>query len=223
MAVVEQALLQKLPLFSALPAADLARLASLLRVHEYQKGAILFSEGDLGLGVWLALKGVVKLVKTDSQGGEQLLKIVSPEQFFAEVVLFDGGHYPATAIAGSDCTLAVLYNADARALLSSHPELAWRFLHIMSERLRTAQERIRILAGSDATVRLAAILLHIAKEQGRDEVLLSKQDLANIAGIARETVSRILSVFKDEGYVVTGRNKIAIVNKRRLAALVDNQ
>ncbi|MBT9177058.1 MAG: Cyclic AMP receptor protein [Firmicutes bacterium] len=221
--MIDQALLKKLPLFNDLPAPDLARLASLLKVHYYQRHEILFSEGEAGLGVWLALRGTVKLVKTDSQGGEQLLKVVAPEQFFAEVVLFDGGSYPATAIAQSDCTLAVLYNADARALLSAHPELAWRFLHTMSERLRTAQERIRILAGSDATIRLASILLHIAKEQGQDQMALSKQDLANMAGITRETVSRILAVFKDEGCIITGRNKIAITNKSQLAALIDHQ
>ncbi|MBT9133864.1 MAG: Cyclic AMP receptor protein [Firmicutes bacterium] len=221
--MIDQALLKKLPLFSDLPTADLTRLAALLKVHIYQKHEVLFSEGEAGLGVWLVLRGAVKLVKTDRQGGEQLLKVVAPEQFFAEVVLFDGGSYPATAIAQSDCTLAVLYNADARALLGAHPELAWRFLHTMSERLRTAQERIRILSGSDATVRLASILLHIAKEQGEDHMALSKQDLANMAGIARETVSRILAVFRDEGCIIAGRNKIAIVNKRRLAALIDDQ
>lgn len=219
--MIEQSLLKQLPLFSDLPTVHLASIASLLKVYHYQKHELLFSEGEAGLGVWLLLRGAVKLVKTDSQGGEQLLKVVAPEQFFAEVVLFDGGTYPATAIAQSDCTVAVLYNADARALLSSHPELAWRFLHTMSERLRAAQERIRILAGSDATVRLAALLLQVAKEQGQSQLSLSKQDLANMAGIARETVSRILSVFRDEGYIQTGRNKLVIVNKRRLAALVD--
>lgn len=220
--MVEQSLLKKLQLFSDLPAVHLGSLASLLKVHHYRKHEILFSEGEAGLGVWLLLRGAVKLVKTDSQGGEQLLKVVAPEQFFAEVVLFDGGSYPATAIAQADCTLAVLYNADARALLSSHPELAWRFLHTMSDRLRAAQERIRILAGSDATVRLAAILLQMAKEQGQSQLSLSKQDLANMAGMARETVSRILSVFRDEGYILTGRNKLVIVDKRRLTALIDN-
>jgi len=223
MAMIDQALLQKLPLFSDLPPADLARLAALLKVHNYHKHEVLFSEGEAGLGVWLLLSGTVKLLKTDSQGGEQLLKVVGPEQFFAEVVLFDGGNYPATAMAGSDCTLAVLYNADARALLSSHPELAWRFLHTMGERLRSAQERVRILTGSDASVRLASILLHTAKEQGQDQMALSKQDLANMTGLARETVSRILSVLKAEGCIVTGRNKITIINRPRLAGLAGNQ
>jgi len=221
--VVELSLLQKLPLFSNLPDADLRRIALLLRVHHFPKHAVLFSEGDAGLGVWVGLRGTIKLVKSDSLGGEQLLKVVAPEQFFAEVVLFDGGGYPATAIAQTDCTTAVLYNADARALLSERPELAWHFLHVLSQRLRTAQERIRILCGSDATVRLAEILLHVAKEQGRDQLVLGRQDLANMVGVARETVSRVLSVFAAEGYIVTGRNTIALVNKQGLASLIDNQ
>lgn len=213
------ATLRKLSLFKELSDTDLKRIASTLKMRSFCKGDTLFNEGDIGLGVWLVVSGTVKLVKMDALGREQLLKVVQPNEFFSEVVLFDGGAYPATALAAADGMAAVLYNTDAKILIKEHSELAWHFLHVLSARLRTAQDRIRILCSVDVTSKLAATLLHIAREQGSDVVALGRQDIANMAGVARETVSRILSSFADEGYIRLGRNKISIINKKLLSTV----
>lgn len=209
--------MRKLSLFRDLNAEDLSRITSILRLRSFRKGDTLFTEGAEGLGLWLMVEGTAKLIKTDAGGREQLLKVVNPSEFFSEVVLFDGGKYPATAVAASDGKAAVLYNSDAKALISAHPTLAWHFLHVLSTRLRTSQERIKILCASDVTSKLAAILLHIAREQATDTLSLGRQDIANMAGVARETVSRILSNFADFGYIELGRNRIKLLNHKNLS------
>lgn len=211
--------LRKLSLFNDLSELDLKRIASILKTRSFAKGDVLFSEGATGLGVWLVVKGSVKLIKMDASGREQLLKVVQQNEFFSEVVLFDGGTYPATAIASSEGSAVVLYNSDAKALIHMHPELAWHFLHVLSTRLRTAQDRIRILCATDVTSKLAAILLHVAREQKSAVLNLGRQDVANMAGVARETVSRILTSFAEQGYIELGRNRIALVNQKHLSLI----
>lgn len=220
---IDTSLLRRLPLFKDLTASDLDRIASFLKPRRLNRNEALFYEGDPGLGIWLLLNGSIKLTKTDSTGREQLLKVVLPHEFFAEVVLFDGGTYPATAVASTDGLAYVLYNDDARALIYAHPELAWHFLHVLSQRLRTAQDRIRILCASDVTARLAAILLHLAQEQQTVHLQLGRQDLANMAGVARETVSRILSSFAEAGHIKLGRNMIGIIHKDKLAEIATQE
>jgi len=216
---MEASVLRKLPLFSSLAAEDLQAVAAIVRTRRVEKGEVLFTEGEPGLGLWLVHKGAVKLVKTDSAGREQLLKTVEPHEFFAEVVLFDGGSYPATAIAASEGEVGILYNADACQLLQAHPNLAWHFLKVLSARLRRAQGRIQILCQGDAAVKIAATLLYLAHEKGTESIAIGQQDLADMAGVARETVTRALATFSREGLIVAGRKKITLKDKERLMAL----
>lgn len=216
---MEAALLRKLPLFSSLSADDLQAVAAIVRLRRVEKGDVLFAEGEPGLAVWLVCSGAVKLVKTDSTGREQLLKTVEPQEFFAEVVLFDGGTYPATAVAASEGEVGILYNADACKLVHAHPNLAWHFLKVLSARLRRAQGRIQILCQGDAAVKIAATLLYLAQEKGTDHLAIGQQDLADMAGIARETVSRVLAKLSSEGLIVALRKKITLIDKEGLAAL----
>ena len=209
--------LRKLSLFKDLNEVDLKRIAGILKTRSFLKGDVLFSEGAAGLGVWLVVQGSVKLIKMDALGREQLLKVVYQNEFFSEVVLFDGGTYPATAVATSEGIAVVLYNSDAKALIHAQPDLAWHFLHVLSTRLRTSQDRIRILCATDVTSKLAAILLHVAREQKSTVLALGRQDIANMAGVARETVSRILTSFAEQGYIELGRNRISIINQKHLA------
>ena len=209
--------LRKLSLFKDLSDANLKIVTSTLKTRSFSKGDVLFSEGATGLGVWLVAQGSVKLVKMDATGREQLLKVVQQNEFFSEVVLFDGGAYPATAVASTEGVAVVLYNSDAKALIHAHPELAWHFLHVLSTRLRTAQDRIRILCATDVTSKLAAILLHVARQQNSTVLALGRQDIADMAGVARETVSRILTSFAMQGSIELGRNKISILNQKHLS------
>jgi len=214
---IEGNALRKLPLFRELSVDNLRYIGAAMRTRRIAEGELLFAEGERGLGLWFVLEGEVKLVKADSFGREQLLKVVMPQEFFAEVVLFDGGLYPATATAAKDGVVAILYNTDALQLVQDHPLIAWHFLKVLGARLRQAQERVRILSTAHASVRVASILLFLAKERGQDTIELTQQDMADMIGVARETVSRVLSAFAQEGLIALGRKRITILSKERLA------
>ncbi|MBT9158521.1 MAG: Transcriptional activatory protein AadR [Firmicutes bacterium] len=113
--------------------------------------------------------------------------------------------------------MAIIYNADALLLVQSHPRLAWHFLRVLSARLRLAQERNRILSAGAASAKVAATLLLLSQEQGQDSIPLGQQDLANMAGLARETVSRVLVSFAKEGLITLRRKNITLVEKKQLA------
>ena len=213
--------IQGMALFQGLPASALETIVSAMKPRKLSAKEILFSEGDPGQGLWVLIEGSVRLIRADPDGREQLLKIVRPHEVFSEVVLFDGGPYPATAIAAENGAASVLYNHDAEQLLQQHPTLAWHFLKVLSRRLRTAQERIRIMSATDVMQKLAATLLHLAEEQGTLNLTISQQDLANMLGVARETISRSLGTLSAEGIVSLKRYKVEIRDQNLLTEMAN--
>ncbi|MGC7879933.1 Crp/Fnr family transcriptional regulator, partial [Desulforudis sp. 1190] len=152
--MIEQ--LKRISLFAALPPEALKSVASIVRERRYAKGRLIFVEGEPGDGVFLLQEGRIKLTRQTPDGREHILHYVNPGEVFAEIVLFDGGTYPATAEVVEDARVGVILNPDFDDLIVKHPELALAMLRIMSRRLRTAQEKVMSLALHDVTRRLVA-------------------------------------------------------------------
>jgi CRP/FNR family transcriptional regulator len=213
---MDRDILAAVALFRELSASARETMATILKCRTFQRGDMLFHEGDPGEGIWILNRGAVRLIKSDSEGRERLLKIVRPGEVFAEIVLFDGGDYPATAIAADSGCATVIYNRDAEELMRQNPELAWHFLRAFSRRLRDAYERMHIISGSDVVSKLAGLLLQLSREQGKLVISISQQDLADMLGTARETISRSLSALSDQGLVTVRRNRIEILDAEAL-------
>ncbi len=200
---------QHLYWFENLNEADFSILLPLVHCRRIEKETILFNEGDSGNGVHFVLSGLVKVVRTSEDGREHILRIVQPGETFAEVVLFTGRPYPATAIAATTCDIAFLPTAALETAVKASPELAVRLIHTLAERLYLVQEKVKLLALDNVAERTAAILLALAKEQGQPEkngVIelpweLTRQELANLVGATRETLARTLSAMKKDGLV----------------------
>lgn len=209
--------LRNLYLFSGLTEEQLAEIARLILYRRYQKGRIIFMEGEPGEAIFLLTSGRVKIYKQDEEGREQILHYISPGEIFAEVVLFDGGAYPANAGVVEDSEIGLIKNSDMDALIMGHPEIALSMLKIMSRRLRFSQHQIMELALKDTTRRTAGILLQLALEHGKptDRGLLiplnlTNQELASIVGTSRETVNRILGEFRRGKAVTVTRQDIYV-------------
>lgn len=215
---MDRDILAAVDLFRELSASARETMATILKCRTFRRGDVLFNEGESGEGIWILNRGAVRLVKSDSEGRERLLKIVRPGEVFAEIVLFDGGDYPATAIAADAGCATVIYNRDAQELMRQHPELSWHFLRAFSRRLRDAYERMHIITGSDVVSKLAGLLLQLSREQGKLKISISQQDLADMLGTARETISRSLAVLADQDLVTVRRNRIEILDAQHLEA-----
>jgi CRP/FNR family transcriptional regulator len=220
---MEEDILKEHPYFSELDTDKLVEISKLIITKSYKKGEIIFFEGDLGESLYLVKSGKVKLIKMVESGEEQIINIVKAGDIFAEVVLFDDGNYPATAITMEDTEVGIINGKDIEKLMYRIPEIALKILKVMSKRLRRAQQRIRNLGLKDTTSRTASALVYLAQEHGiGDEtkveinLSLTQQELASLIGTSRETVSRTLNRFKDDGLVSVSRQKIII---RDLAGL----
>ncbi len=207
------------PYFSGFNAEEKEEFNKITNLRKYKKDEIIFFEGEPGNMLFIIDKGRVKLVKMTKNGDEQILNIFKSGEIFAEVVIFDDDNYPATAIAVEDSSLYVVNKADFEKLLLSYPNMTLKILKVMSSRLRRAQKNIRDLGLKNSTNRMAGILTNLGDKYGVDKegkikisISLTQQELASMIGTSRETVSRILSKFEDEGLVTTSRKKI-IINK----------
>lgn len=204
-------------LFSGLTEEQLAEITKLVHYRRYQKGRIIFMEGEPGEAIFLLKTGRVKIYKQDEEGREQILHYINPGEIFAEVVMFDSGNYPANAGVVEDSEIGMIKNSDMDNLIISHPEIALPLLKIMSRRLRFSQHQIMELALKDTTRRTAGMLLQLAHEHGQptDKGLLiplnlTNQELASLVGTSRETINRILGEFRRSKAVSVTRQNIYI-------------
>lgn len=223
MGMGDNQLLKHVPIFADLADDEQEKISRIIVYRKYRKGMIIFMEGEPGDELYFVKEGRVKLAKLLEDGREQILHFVQKGEVFAEILLFDGGSFPATSEVMEDAEIGIIRNTDLDKLLREYPDIAIKLLKVMSKRLRRAQLQIRDLALKDTFGRMASTLLKLAGEYGvvKDGVViidfsLSQQELANLIGSSRETVARILSDFKRQKLISVTRQKISILNKKGL-------
>ncbi len=220
------ALLARVPIFSDLSEAELKFVSDRAVGKRYSVGELIFQEGDPCAGLFVIESGDVRIFKTSAGGREQVLTVEHAGNSVAELPVFDGGSYPASASAATDCTLLFISRNDFRALCLEHPEVALKVLRMVGIRLRRLVGIIEELSFTTVRHRLAALLLRLAREAGpRDgraefKVAASNQELASQIGTVRELVSRNLSRFQAEGLIEMDGKNITIPNLAKLEAEV---
>lgn len=215
--------LKKIPLFAFLDDQQLAEVEKVILERKYRKGRIIFVEDEPGEAVFFVKTGRVKVSKQTEDGREHILHFINPGEVFAEVVMFDGGTYPATAEVVADCTVGLIRNADMERIVTSHTDIALGLLKIMARRLRISQQQLIEMALLDTTRRTASMLLFLASEQGIPtdrgiliDIALTNQDLASLVGASRETANRILNDFKRQGAIDVTKGQVTILDKYKL-------
>ncbi|NLO88989.1 MAG: Crp/Fnr family transcriptional regulator [Clostridia bacterium] len=215
--------LKKIPIFSHLTEEELKKVDEITKVRKYRKNMIIFIEGEYGNELYFIKKGSVKISKLLEDGSEKILHFLKEGDIFAEVLLLGGGEYPATAEAIEDAEIGIIENELLEELLRKNGEITLKILKVMAERLRRAQYHIRDLALRDAYGRLTSVLLDLGEEYGEKtqrgvkiSLKLSQQQLANLVGTSRETVARILGVWRKEGIIKVNNQFIEILDINRL-------
>ncbi len=218
--------LRSFPLFADLAEADLTKVGELVRQRKYREAMYVFAEGDPVEAVYFIQSGMVKASRMDDEGHEQIVNLLVPGDFFPHVGFLDGGPAPATTVTVGETILGLLNRRDFMALLGEHPSITARLLAAMDKRLRGLQDQVKELGLLTAPSRVGRILLRLAQQIGEDrgelKVLhlgLSQQDVASMAGVSRETVSRLLSEFRREG-IVSGEANQLVIDVKRLTKMV---
>ncbi len=206
--------LKKVPLFSGLAEGELNFLMQRVVPRNYSAGESIFEEGQACAGLYVVESGQIRIFKSSASGREQVLSIDGPGSSVAELPVFDGGKYPASATAVSDATLLFVSKQDFQALCLEHPQVALKVLRVVGGRLRRLVGIIEELSFTTVHHRLTAYLLRLAKKEGKKtkegvEIVLpdNNQELAAQLGTVRELVSRNLSRLQAEGLVrIEGRH-----------------
>lgn len=224
----ELSYLRRIPVFEDLAPADLSVINRITAERRVERGQTVFSDGEPGEGFHYIRSGKVKIVKLSADGREHLLNILGPGEVFAEVLLFNEAPYPATAVAVEDSVVGVIRNRELEALLLDYPRVAVHIIRIMSKKLQYIQSRVKFLALADSQAKIAQALDYLAGRYGRSRnagaeitVDINRQDLANMAGTTRETVSRVFRILKDDGVIEDEERRIRILRPDRLRSFFE--
>ena len=170
--------------------------------------------------------GKVKIVRTDDDGREVILSILGESDFFGEMSMLDGLARSASAVATSKAELFMIHRQDFLKLLHDYPPVTVALLQELTMRLRKADSQIKSLSLKDATGRVANVVLQLADDigiirKGRVEIddMPLQQDLANMAGTSRETISRTMHTFIKKGHLEMLGNKLIIKDYEKFKSL----
>ncbi|MDP2883828.1 MAG: Crp/Fnr family transcriptional regulator [Ignavibacteria bacterium] len=209
--------LDNVPIFADLEEPDLKKIEKLGLRKKYKKGNIVVLEKEMGAALFVIISGKVKIVRTDEDGREVILSIFGPGEFFGEMSLLDGLARSASVVALTKAELFMIHRRDFLKLVNEHPQVAISLLGELTTRLRKADTQIKSLSLKDASGRVANVILMLADDigvfrKGKVEIdeLPLQQDMANMAGTSRETVSRMLHQFIREGHLQLEGNKLTM-------------
>jgi CRP-like cAMP-binding protein len=221
--------LQQAALLSNLSREELQTLATRTVRKLFSAGELLFSEGEPCSGLHIIARGRVRIFKTSVNGREQVLAVNAPGESVAELPVFDGGPYPASAVAIEDTEIVFISRRDFHAYCVEHPEVALKVLSVVGARLRRLVGIIEELSFTTIRHRLIAMLLKLAQSEGKKtdqgiEILLpaTHQELANQLGTVRELISRNLMRLQAEGLLDVDARQIVVRDLKGLSALLES-
>lgn len=203
-------------LFANLTEKEMSALVGRVSRQHFGRGELLFNEGDACEGLFLVASGKIRIFKLSPTGREQVLAAEGPGSTIAELPVFDGGNYPASASALEDSEVVFISRKDFQNFCREHPEVGLKVIAIVGSRLRRLVGIIEELSFTTVRQRLIALILRLIESDGEAlkagvscELPKSHQELASELGTVRELVSRNLGRLQAEGYLdVDGRTII---------------
>ncbi|MFT5090754.1 MAG: CRP/FNR family cyclic AMP-dependent transcriptional regulator [Candidatus Latescibacterota bacterium] len=209
--------LRQIDLFAGLDESELGQLAALLRPVQYKKGAFIVLAEDTGDEFFIIRSGRVKVNIVHEDGREIILSLLGEGEVFGELSLLDGQPRSANVVTLENTELLMLRRDLFIDLVYRYPHIATAMLAELAGRLRKTDMQIEGLALMNVTSRVAKTILNLIMEQGEDReegVVLERrpthQELAQMAGTTRETVTRVISRLEREGYIsCQGRRIVA--------------
>jgi CRP/FNR family transcriptional regulator, cyclic AMP receptor protein len=219
-------LLMRLGLLESLSEEQITAVQEVLRQRRLVEGEMLFRQGDRCEHLHIVQDGALRLL-AESNGGQHVLEVVREGNVMGEAGVFMSVPYPCSAEAAEKTLVSSLHREDLRRLANEPTGFCWQLLRLLSRRLVGMQMRVQALTSPDVRARVGAVLLQLAQEQappvrGGPPVLRVRQaDLAQMAGVARETVSRLLSDWRRRGFLTVGRGRITMDDAVGLQADLD--
>jgi CRP-like cAMP-binding protein len=213
--------LERIPYFSGVAPADLESIKQLVFEKTADRAEIVVLEGEPAANLFFVVSGAVRVFKTSTEGKEQVLSIARPEESFNDVPIFDGGMNPASARTMGPVLLYGIKRNDMEAILQNYPQIALNVTKVLAKRVRQLVLLVEDLSFRHVISRVAKILF----EQTRGEVShgprLTQQEMAAMAGTAREVVGRSLKELEEQGAIKLDRHRITITDQKALQKIME--
>lgn len=222
-------LIQQVPLYRRLSAEDREELAAACRVERYQRGDVVFAEGDPATDFFTVVEGRIKVFKGMPDGRIVILEIFGSGDPVGAVAVYEGLPYPATAVALEPTLCLRTPRQDFYTLLEHRPSLVRGLLMALTHRLVLLTNRLAERTGGRVETRFARLFLKLSDDIGRPDrsgifipLALSRQELADLLGTTVETCIRIMSRWGKEGIVQTEKEGFFVSDFEALESLALN-
>jgi len=202
---------------------ELRKLSQEQKTQTLKKKAILFEEGDYPRYVYFVNSGKIKLFKTNEDGKEYIITILTAGDFLGYIDLIKDSNYSESAAALEESEVSMIPRKDFMALLNANRDVSSKLIQMLADNISEKEEQLLQLAYNSVRKRVADALLLLYdryKEEGKETTIsILRDDLAHIVGTAKESVIRMLSDFKDEDLISIEKGVITILDKDRLEDL----
>jgi CRP/FNR family transcriptional regulator, cyclic AMP receptor protein len=215
-------LIRKIPLFATLTDEEFIPLQHIFVLRAYNKNQVIFLEEETGNYMYLVLSGKVKVSKAGAGGRETILAIHRSGDFFGEMSLLDGKTAPATVSAMEDSKIISLSGADFHKYLMHNEKVLLQIINVLCGRLRQVWQT-QSISSSSAEAKIRMGIYQLSKRHGIQDahgtiidLKITHQELAEMVGTSRETVTRVLAHLREEGIIEVEQRRITLLNPKAL-------
>ena len=216
--------LKSIKMFETLTDQELKSIEQICKTRRVVRQTHLFYEQETLTHFYFILSGDVKIYRVDQEGREQIINYFGTHEMFPHHALFRTGQYPANAITVSDTEFITIEKGEFEEMLIAQPEVMIKMVRYLGDLIVDLQKRLQQKVLSSTTQQILHLLRRLCKSHGsaidHDRTLirlkLTKQDLANMLGLTRETVSRNVSHFKAEGIVEEDQDGYIVINQSKI-------
>lgn len=218
---VDLGFLESIPYFSGLGPPELESIREFIFERKFENGELVLLEGERANTMYFVGSGVVKVFKTSTDGKEQTLNYIRPGESFNDVSVFDGGPNLGSAQAVGPVVLYGLRGSDLETILRTHPGVALNVSKVLSHQVRQLASLVEDLSFRHVMARVAKILLEYAADGAGPRPRLTQQEIAAMAGTAREMVGRSLKSLEEEGAIRLERHRVVITDREALRDIAE--
>ena len=217
-------------LFADLPENVASTLLDAATIRQVAPDTALFHQGDAPMHLLQIVSGLVRLAQINPDGLQTTLRIMRPGDLLGCVAVFQQFPYPATATALDDTLVLCWRSGQFLELMGRHPGIVNNALRVVGMRARDMVQRVVEMSGRRVEQRVAAALLRLAGQAGMPtddgiciEYPVTRDDLAEMAGLTYFTISRALSKWQKKGVLKSGRQRMTILDRERLAHIAEGR
>ena len=209
--------LTTVPIFAEIDQNSLIEVSKITTERSYPKGSMIILEEEYGDKLFIVQSGTVKITRVNDEGKEVILALLGSSEIFGEMAILDGESRSANVLAQEACSLLVISREDFINILKKNFKVSFALMSELAKKIRKSDLQIEALSLSDAEHRIGVSILNLAEDMGvirNGKVTIRnlpfQQDIANMAGTSRETVSRVMKTFEDRNLILKEGHTVVI-------------